>query len=151
MDYSSAMLGGFLGGALATAGVFAAIVSIAIYVLLIIGWWKIFTKAGEAGWKSLIPFYNIYTIFKICWETKYFWFTLLISVLSGVLSAIPAVGGFLGAICSIALIVLYVMQNYKLAKAFGHGGGYTVGLIFLPNIFVLILGFGSSAYQGKAA
>lgn len=151
MDYSSAMLGGFLGGALATAGIAAAIVSIAIYVLLIIGWWKIFTKAGEAGWKSLIPFYNIYTIFKICWETKYFWFTLLISVLSSVLAAIPAVGGFLSAICSIALIVLYVMENYKLAKAFGHGGGYTVGLIFLPNIFVLILGFGSSAYQGKAA
>ena len=151
MDYSSAMFGGFLGGALATAGIFAGIISVAVYILLIIGWWKIFTKAGEAGWKSLIPFYNIYTIFKICWDTKYFWVSLVISVLGGVLSAIPAVGGFLSAICSIALIVLYVIENNKLAKAFGHGGGYTVGLIFLPNIFVLILGFGSSTYKGKAA
>ena len=43
------------------------------------------------------------------------------------------------------------MQNYKLAKAFGHGGGYTVGLIFIPWLFVLLLGFGSSEYQGKDA
>ena len=151
-DSSSALLGGFLGGAIATAGIFAGIVSIAMYVLLIIGWWKIFTKAGEAGWKSLIPIYNLYTICKICWETKYFWYLIAIAVLSGIFGAIGGtIGALLGGLCSIATLVFTIMQNYKLAKAFGHGGGYTVGLIFLPSIFVLILGFGSSAYQGKAA
>ena len=31
---------------------------IAWYIILVIANWKIFTKAGEAGWKSIIPIYN---------------------------------------------------------------------------------------------
>lgn len=121
-------------------------------MLIVIGWWKIFTKAGEAGWKSLIPFYNGYTISKICWETKYFWFTLLAAVAGGIFSGIGGViGGLLSGICSIATLVLYVMMNYRLSRSFGHGGGYTLGLIFIQWLFVLILGFGSSEYQGKDA
>ncbi len=37
-----------------------AIVVILWYVLQVIAYWRIFTKAGEAGWKSLIPIYNTY-------------------------------------------------------------------------------------------
>ena len=143
---------GFAGGMFATLGIFAVLVSVALYVLQIIGWWKIYTKAGEAGWKSLIPFYNFYILYKICWETKYFWYTLAAALLSGILSGIGGtVCTLLSGLLSIAILVLTIMQNYKLAKAFGHGGGYTVGLIFIPWLFVLLLGFGSSEYQGKAA
>ncbi len=49
---------GFAGGVLAAASIVSVLVSIVSYVLIVIGWGKIFTKAGEAGWKSLIPFYN---------------------------------------------------------------------------------------------
>ena len=121
-------------------------------MLQIIGWWKIFTKAGEAGWKSLIPLYNLYILYKISWESKYFWYLLLTVVASGVVGAIGGViGALLSGICSIATLVLYIMLNYKLSRSFGHGGGYTVGLIFIPWLFVLILGFGSSEYRGNAA
>ena len=34
-------------------------------VVAIVAYWKIFTKAGEAGWKSLIPIYNSVVLFKI--------------------------------------------------------------------------------------
>ena len=34
---------------------------IIICALVLIAWWKIFEKAGEKGWKVLIPIYNIYT------------------------------------------------------------------------------------------
>ncbi len=143
---------GFAGGVLAAASIVSVLVSIVSYVLIVIGWWKIFTKAGEAGWKSLIPFYNGYTISKICWETKYFWFTLLAAVAGGIFAGIGGViGGLLSGICSIATLVLYVMMNYRLSRSFGHGGGYTLGLIFIQWLFVLILGFGSSEYQGKDA
>lgn len=143
---------GFAGGMFATLGIFAVLVSVALYVLQIIGWWKIYTKAGEAGWKSLIPIYNFYILYKICWETKYFWYTLAAALLSGIFSGIGGtICTLLGGLLSIAILVLTIMQNYKLAKAFGHGGGYTVGLIFIPWLFVLLLGFGSSEYQGKAA
>ncbi|MCD8169035.1 MAG: DUF5684 domain-containing protein, partial [Clostridiales bacterium] len=30
-------------------------------------------KAGEAGWKSLIPFYNSYILYKLTWNTMMFW------------------------------------------------------------------------------
>ena len=143
---------GLAGGMFATLGIFAVLVSVALYVLQIIGWWKIYTKAGEAGWKSLIPIYNFYILYKICWETKYFWYTLAAALLSGIFSGIGGtICTLLGGLLSIAILVLTIMQNYKLAKAFGHGGGYTVGLIFIPWLFVLLLGFGSSEYQGKDA
>ena len=39
---------------------------------------------------------------------------------------------------------------FKLAQSFGHGVGFTLGLIFLNFIFMLILGFGSDEYYGPA-
>ena len=38
-----------------------------------------------------------------------------------------------------------------LAKAFGRGTGFGIGLIFLTPIFALVLGFGSDTYNGAAA
>ena len=43
--------------------------------------------------------------------------------------------------------ILLIIVLIDLAKAFGHGVGYALGLIFLPFIFLLILGFGKSTYQ----
>ncbi len=145
---SSAALFGLAGGML----VVTILISVTMYVLQIIGWWKLFTKAGEAGWKSLIPLYNLYVICKISCAAKYFWYLLLTAIASGIFSAIGGtIGGLLVGVCSILSLVLFIMVNYKLAKAYGHGGGYTLGLLFFPWLFILILGFGSSAYQGNAA
>ena len=145
---SSAALFGLAGGML----VVTILISVAMYVLQIIGWWKLFTKAGEAGWKSLIPLYNLYVICKISCAAKYFWYLLLTAIASGIFSAIGGtIGGLLVGVCSILSLVLFIMVNYKLAKAYGHDGGYTLGLLFFPWLFILILGFGSSAYQGNAA
>ena len=56
---------------------------IVICVGLIIGRWMLFTKAGQAGWKSIIPFYSEYVyIVDVCkchWalfllEILFFWF-----------------------------------------------------------------------------
>ena len=41
------------------------ILYVAIYVLIVAGWWMIFTKAGQEGWKAIIPFYNFYIVLKI--------------------------------------------------------------------------------------
>lgn len=35
------------------------------YIFYMIANWRIFSKAGEPGWKSLIPFYNVYTEYKL--------------------------------------------------------------------------------------
>ena len=41
------------------------IVGLLVAVIMIAAMWKIFTKAGQPGWASLIPIYNIYILCKI--------------------------------------------------------------------------------------
>lgn len=47
------------------------------------------------------------------------------------------------------IVVLIIVYNDP-SKSFGHGVGFTIGLIFLSPIFLCILGFGSSRYLGPA-
>ena len=125
-----------------------SVISLICAVLIIIAWWKIFTKAGEKGWKSIIPIYNGYTQFKLFWNTKMFWITLALAAVAGICAA---VGGtvliIIYALLVIAAFVIGIMFSHKLSKSFGHGAGFTVGLILLQPIFVLILAFGKSEYK----
>ena len=135
-------------------GIFLGVilVSLIVYILLIIAMWKIFSKAGEGGWKSIIPVYNVYIYFKIAGMKKYFWILVCTSIIVGIVQSIAGnestIAVILSSIFGILSVVLSIMQCYKLAKAFGKGIGYTLGLIFLPNIFTLILGFGKAKYVG---
>lgn len=115
--------------AAAASGVSAVyvILSLAISVLTLIAMWKLFVKAGRAGWKCLIPFYNTYCLYDIAWGNG--WLFLLMFV--------PCVN-----------VVVGIMMLFKLAKAFGQGTGFGFGLLFLNTIFILILGFGSAEYVG---
>jgi len=134
---------------LATLGIAAIAVIIAFYVLLVIANWMIFKKAGEAGWKSIIPILNLYTLFKITWNTKMFWISLLLSIVSGALSSREEIWAIvLMGLCGAAALVISIINTVKLSRAFGHGAGFTIGLLFLPNIFTMILGFGSDRYLG---
>ena len=129
LSTSDAMATGALAGFFATY----AVVMLVVFVITIIAEWRIFTKAGEAGWKSLIPIYNAVVLFKIAGLSP-LW------VLGYLAAVIPVVGTF------VALgITIYLMIN--LAKAFGKGTGFYVILILLYTIFILILGFGSAEYQ----
>jgi hypothetical protein len=111
-------------------GGISGLIYLVILVIAIVAYWKIFTKAGEEGWKSIIPIYNIVVLLKIVGRP--WWWLLLMLV--------PFVN----------FVVAIVVMN-DLSKSFGHGVGFTLGLIFLSFIFYLILAFGSSQYQGPAA
>lgn len=125
-----ATLSGVLAGMMMTI----ITVSLIVYIIQVIAMWKIFTKAGEAGWKCLIPIYNLVIMFKISGLSP--WLILLF-----LLGAIPVLG-------AIIIIALGAVLSYKLAKSFGKSGGFAVGLYFLAPIFYLILGFGSAQYVG---
>ena len=49
-------------GALGAVGIVGVLLYIAIIVLAIASWWKIFEKAGQPGWAAIVPFYNYYII-----------------------------------------------------------------------------------------
>jgi hypothetical protein len=103
------------------------LLSFAVAILGIVAMWKIFEKAGEPGWAAIIPFYNLYVLFKITWGSGWKFLLLLIPF---------------------ANIVIAIITMVKLAKAFGKSGGFAVGLIFLSVIFYCILAFDQSQYQG---
>lgn len=109
---------------------FATIIGLLVAVVLIAAMWKIFTKAGQPGWASIIPIYNIYIWCKIVGRSAW-WIILLL---------IPFVNFIIGIILCI-----------DLAKSFGKGAGFGLGLAFLGFIFFPILGFGSAQYQGPSA
>lgn len=139
-----AMFGAFAG--MAVAMIFVALV---IYVLLVIAQWRIFKKAGEKGWKAIIPIYNVYIYLKIIGISFWKWLGIMVltSVLASLLSNTQI--QWLGVIAEIAASLFYaILIARNGAKAFGKGTGFAVGLFFLPNIFQLILGFGASEYQG---
>src|SRR6266403_2285162 len=106
------------------------IVGLLIALLLIVAMWKVFTKAGQPGWACIIPIYNLYVWCKIVGR-PWWWILLML---------IPFVN-------FIILIILII----DLAKSFGKGVGFGIGLILLPIIFFPILGFGSAQYQGPTA
>jgi hypothetical protein len=104
-------------------------ISLVILVLCIIGLWKVFTKANKPGWASIIPIYNVLVLLEIVGK-PWWWLILLI---------IPGVN-----------IVFAIWMLNLLSKSFGKEVGFTIGLIFLSFIFLPILGFGESKYQGPA-
>lgn len=106
------------------------IVILAVFVFSVIVYWKIFTKAGEDGWKSMIPIYNSYTLYKITYGNG--WLFLL--------TLIPYLGFFIG-----------LKQKFDLAKVYGKGIGFGIGIFFLGIIFLPILAFGSSEYQEETS
>ncbi|MDO4484482.1 MAG: DUF5684 domain-containing protein [Clostridia bacterium] len=127
------------------AGYFAviAVISAAITVLTIIGLWKTIAKTGEPGWKALIPILNEYVLCDRCWEKNAFWVMLGVALGCGV----PVVN----IICSIAMVVLWVMLCIRISAAFGKELPFAIGMIFLPPVFFMILGFGSSRYIGPSS
>lgn len=103
--------------------VYAVIIVLSITVM-----WKVFSKAGESGWKSLIPFYNTYILLKI-------------SGMSG--------WWLLGMLIPFASIVVLVLAGINLAKSFGRSTTFgVIGLSLFSLVGYAILAFGKSTYVG---
>ncbi len=110
-------------------------------ILCVVADWRIFKKAGQAGWASIVPFYSDYIGYKIYWGNGWIF---LIPLALGLLTGIPV----LGAAAGIAVLVIRAMTSYKKSVAFGQGVGFAIGLFFLPAIFSMILAFGNYCYRG---
>ncbi len=103
------------------------IVWLVIAVFYIYAFWRIFEKAGQPGWASIIPIYNVYVLIKIV--KKPGWWLILMFI--------PLVNFVIGIIVTL-----------ELAKVFGKDIGFGLGLLFLGFIFYPILAFDNSKYIG---
>jgi len=111
-------------------GFVGGLLYLVILVIVIAGYWKVFEKAGKPGWAAIIPIYNIIVLLEIVGRPIW-WIILLL---------IPFVN-----------FIVLIMLVHGLSTSFGKGVGYTLGLIFLPFIFMPILGFGDATYSGPSS
>ncbi|WP_291720524.1 DUF5684 domain-containing protein [Bernardetia sp.] len=125
MDQQSAEIIGTLFG-----GVFG-IIYLVIIIAVVVAQWKIFEKAGKPGWASIIPIYNLIVFLEII-NRPIWWIVFFL---------IPVVN-------IIFALVFLVISGLDLAKVFGKDTGFAIGLILLPVVFYMILGFSDAQYQG---
>ena len=111
------------------SGLLIGLLYVAFVLLMIISAWKVFEKANQPGWACIIPIYSTLVMLKIVGKP---WWWLLLMI-------IPFVG-----------IIWAVWAINLLSKSFGKGVGFTLGLLFLPFIFLPLLGLGDAQYQGPA-
>lgn len=106
------------------------VVSLLLAVIQIAGTWAVFEKADHAGWKAIIPIYNLYVMLQIG-ENAWWWLVLLL---------VPVVN---------------IYAAYKIhagvARSFGRGIGFGLGLAFIGIIFFPLLGFGGYQYRQRGA
>ena len=128
-----------------SAGVIIAMVLIvaAILAIGIVTMWRIFTKAGQPGWKCIIPIYRDYIQAKFtCWP----WLGIVVGILSVV--SLTDVDTFT-TICRTCYFAGSIVMTWQLGASFGKSTGFRIGLILLPIVFYPILAFGSSRYEGN--
>jgi hypothetical protein len=111
------------GGA---GGATFAIIWLALMVVVVAGVWQTFVKAGKPGWGAIIPIYNVILMLQIAGRP--IWWIILFFI--------PLVN-----------VIVAIIVGIDVAKNFGKGAGFGLGLAFLGFIFYPILGFGSARYQ----
>lgn len=117
-------------GVNAGIGVLFFLLAVAVYLFYGYCFGRIFQKAGRPLWEGFVPIYNYYVMLKIVGRPGW-WLIFYI---------IPIVN-----------IVITIIVYYDLARSFGKGVGFTVGLFLLSIIFIAILGLGDAQYVGPAA
>ena len=134
-------------------GMAGIIIAIIWGILAIIAMWKIFTKAGEAGWKSIIPIYNVYIMYKIVGMKNWFWYTIIAAFCLGFIAGLLWEGssayGILMCISCLFSGIVAIVAAYKLPRKFGWGVFASILYVLFTAICILILGFGNYKYEGK--
>ena len=118
MDANSSDAGGVIG-------LIGLVLMLAFVVFMIASVWKVFTKAGQPGWTAIIPIYNTFVMLRII--GKPWWW-------------------FIGLLIPLVNFVVAILICVELAKVFGKGIGFAIGVILLPFIFFPMLAFGSATY-----
>ena len=147
MDFAATLLEG-LDQVAAVLLLLLMLSCIALLVLVLIATWKIFVKAGEKGWKSLIPFYSVYIQCRIAGISKIFWIDLPVMILLLVLNWTGRNEMGVYKVLYYSNFALQTLSYGYLARAFGKKVKFCIAAAFLPVIFLPILGFGSAKYVG---
>lgn len=139
------------------------VVSLAMAVLQIIAQWKLFEKAGEHGWASLIPLYNYFVMTRIATGSNflgwiymaicgvYIALTFVANIILGFSSGdevgiayIMIMLALFGLMIPVCVIAGYV--SYMFGKSYGKPTAWNVCMIFFAPILMIIMGFDKNAF-----
>ena len=93
-----------------------------------IGIWKMFKKAGQKPWISIIPGWNIWVICDLVFENNILWFVLCL---------IPPIQ-----------VVAANVACYRFVRAFGKSVFFSILSLIIPFVIFPIVGLGKSEYVG---
>jgi hypothetical protein len=102
------------------------LLSLLLFILWVIGMWKVFEKAGEPGWAGLIPFYNMWVLVRVGGKPWWWFFMFFIPL---------------------ANLVFLFLLSLGVAKKFGQPFIFGLALFFFPFIFYMIIGFSDMRYR----
>ncbi len=135
-------------------------IAVLIYILVLtVAWAMLFEKAGERGWKALIPFYNLYILFKIADASRITLQTIgagVISLCALIVSAsamytnplVSNVGFAISVLALIAFAFFYILAMISLCDLAGVKKPFAAGLLLLPPVFFGILAFNENIRMG---
>lgn len=129
---AAAFLAGFAG---------VGIVIISLIILLIISRCFIFKKMGNQRYEAIISGHNLFVLTTNAGKPGRWVFAPLIMLIP-----IPVVAQIVGGVLS---LLVWISVSLGLAKKFGKGTWFGIGLILLPFIFYPILAWGKAKYSKK--
>lgn len=94
---------------------------------VLLGWLRVFPKAGRPAWAAFVPFYNAYVLVVGVARLSVLWYVLIL---------VPVVQ-----------IVAAILVNVEVAKRFGRSEAFGLGLSLLGFVFYPVLGFSSDRYH----
>ncbi len=132
-----------------------------LLVLTVIGLWRVFEAVDIPGWWALVPFASTYKLISKFWSKTAAVIAVILAAIgaaivliglvlfAGAVSDSNGVAGVLSFLLILSSLVMFVpcailscIALYKMGGWFGRGTGFSLGLAFLPPIFLMILGFG---------
>ena len=109
-----------------------------VWLLFALPLWGVYQKAtpqGEPAWAAFVPVYSFIILLRVAGRPAWWAFFLIL--------AIPVI-----PFGPLAFWIISIFIYNDISKSFGHGPGFTVGLVLLPIIFWFILWLGKSTYLG---
>lgn len=102
-----------------------------------VGWWFTFKKMGMPGWKGIIPYYNLYCLFKELWDTKQFKKIIIYSVAALVVEIIGYIIAIIGVVFGAVGGAAYY-DGSSVAGGMAIGGiiAYIAGLLVMLSALV---------------
>lgn len=121
------------------AALFGGVTILALVAIMVVAWCFVFKKMGHKWYEGLISGHNLFVLITKAGKPGRWIFAPLVMIIP-----IPVVAQVVGWVLS---LLVWISVSLGLAKKFGKGIWFGIGLMLLPFIFYPILARGKAKYS----